>query len=635
MAISLLKRLLKKAQEPRGSMLRVAYPVVHRVTTTIATCVNTIISTTISAPYRAYGRGGQVHERAQLILDMPDGQTPFPEWLRRLLWDVLLEGNGYSVWMDGNLYPVPAQFVTAFTDDWGRVIGYEVNLRTGKRVLMEREVVHIPFWYPSDVPGMGAPPRRILQDLMRADNAVWGYIAATLENFGAPSLLYSYTGEKPIDRDSLQYLEEKLREGFRGDRRGGIAVVGFPLDVQAIGQMPEGSFDSFLYAIEAAISSIYRVPAQVAGLSIGYRYSTYSNYESALLNFLHNTIQPLHATIEWQLYKVLRWVFEDLEDIKADISVYPILQQHRLSQANTLAQLYAVGIITDTEAREMLGFPEAQASQSSVVELPEEKDISDLLYWKEWDNLWQRYSVRLLKEIRSVLGYYENVIVSFVQRKGVTVDNGDLVCKARGEMWTLNGILSNFKEEFTSRLVEVAGRYLQEVAQRAVRAARKLIRIVPQDVLERAMTRASEEVMNKASWSTEKISRDIASLVWQNWGRGDVATLAHEIRTYFGDISAHRARTIARTVATASISRGQTEVWRGLGEANGVRIKRVWISMRDDRVRDSHREMDGKWEDEDGLFTLPSGLRGEGPGLFDDPAESINCRCTTRPRRVT
>jgi hypothetical protein len=52
-------------------------------------------------------------------------------------------------------------------------------------------------------------------------------------------------------------------------------------------------------------------------------------------------------------------------------------------------------------------------------------------------------------------------------------------------------------------------------------------------------------------------------------------------------------------------------------------------------VRDSHREMDGKFEDDDGLFTLPNGLRGEGPGLFDDPSESINCRCTTRPRRVS
>ena len=54
------------------------------------------------------------------------------------------------------------------------------------------------------------------------------------------------------------------------------------------------------------------------------------------------------------------------------------------------------------------------------------------------------------------------------------------------------------------------------------------------------------------------------------------------------------------------------------------------MSTLDGHTRDTHQQMDGVYADDDGIFHLPSGVSGEGPGLIPDPAESINCRCTVR-----
>lgn len=61
-------------------------------------------------------------------------------------------------------------------------------------------------------------------------------------------------------------------------------------------------------------------------------------------------------------------------------------------------------------------------------------------------------------------------------------------------------------------------------------------------------------------------------------------------------------------------------------EGLGIEVKKMWVATLDDRTRDSHGMLDGEYADADGLFWI-NGESAEGPGLFDDPAESINCRC--------
>ena len=63
-------------------------------------------------------------------------------------------------------------------------------------------------------------------------------------------------------------------------------------------------------------------------------------------------------------------------------------------------------------------------------------------------------------------------------------------------------------------------------------------------------------------------------------------------------------------------------------ESKGVKGKKVWVSTLDSRTRPDHQMMDGVEADENGVFTLPDGSRGEAPGLLDNYDQNINCRCT-------
>lgn len=84
----------------------------------------------------------------------------------------------------------------------------------------------------------------------------------------------------------------------------------------------------------------------------------------------------------------------------------------------------------------------------------------------------------------------------------------------------------------------------------------------------------------------------------------------------------HRAQSVGRKLAVDNVESAADRL--------GIKIKRVWVATSDDRTRDSHKAMDGKEADDDGLFTLPSGVRTEGPGMSGVAEEDINCRCTVR-----
>lgn len=91
-----------------------------------------------------------------------------------------------------------------------------------------------------------------------------------------------------------------------------------------------------------------------------------------------------------------------------------------------------------------------------------------------------------------------------------------------------------------------------------------------------------------------------------------------------------RALTIARTETTRAVSAGSLEAMRE-AEAQGVQIKKEWVSARDNHVRDSHKELDR--QDPIGLdeqFTA-DGASADQPGDFGVGGLDINCRCAAVP----
>lgn len=96
-------------------------------------------------------------------------------------------------------------------------------------------------------------------------------------------------------------------------------------------------------------------------------------------------------------------------------------------------------------------------------------------------------------------------------------------------------------------------------------------------------------------------------------------------------ISYRNAVRIMRTESTRISGKATEKSITDLQEragAYGIEVTKKWLSATDNRVRASHRELNGQFADEDGYFTSPSGAKAKHPGGFGIASEDINCRCT-------
>lgn len=93
----------------------------------------------------------------------------------------------------------------------------------------------------------------------------------------------------------------------------------------------------------------------------------------------------------------------------------------------------------------------------------------------------------------------------------------------------------------------------------------------------------------------------------------------------------YRAETIGRTEAMASLHASQEEAVRQGVQAGAIqqsKLKQIWRTARDARVRDSHRSMSGQTVARGEMFTTGTGVNLAYPGDPNGPAtEVINCRC--------
>lgn len=111
----------------------------------------------------------------------------------------------------------------------------------------------------------------------------------------------------------------------------------------------------------------------------------------------------------------------------------------------------------------------------------------------------------------------------------------------------------------------------------------------------------------------------------------DTEQLAARIEEILADAGAerwtNRARTIARTEATAAYNAGTFSGFLGYAAQTGGRWEKAWLAVEDDRTRHTHRTADGQRVPLIVPFSV-GGHPGMYPGDPELPArEVVNCRC--------
>lgn len=92
----------------------------------------------------------------------------------------------------------------------------------------------------------------------------------------------------------------------------------------------------------------------------------------------------------------------------------------------------------------------------------------------------------------------------------------------------------------------------------------------------------------------------------------------------------YRANTIARTEAQRATNEGMNELYRQaveLGQIDGDKLQRKWNTARDERVRSSHRRLNGMVRPVGETFPADDGPLRFPTDPLGPASETVNCRC--------
>lgn len=134
----------------------------------------------------------------------------------------------------------------------------------------------------------------------------------------------------------------------------------------------------------------------------------------------------------------------------------------------------------------------------------------------------------------------------------------------------------------------------------------------------------ADEVTRVLDTTREQIKEVLSTAFDEGVAMGEVAI---RLREKFAEIDDGRAWTIARTETLSAVSAGQQQKREDFQEQFPDKVlMKAWVSAQDDRVRDSHADLDGEAVESTQDFSNGLQYPRESGGA---PEEVINCRCTT------
>jgi SPP1 gp7 family putative phage head morphogenesis protein len=235
-------------------------------------------------------------------------------------------------------------------------------------------------------------------------------------------------------------------------------------------------------------------------------------------------------------------------------------------------------------------------------------------YWNQWERRRRNVEKRHRGKISKALSNQVKTYIAGIEDKGVTATYLNLDLKRPYE---------NLYEAFKGLYVQ-AGLFQANVVYGETRRykyrgfgfngewTRLILEYLERYILEKVVLPITD---NTKDW----IKKVLEKAVTDGWS---VDETVREIMTKSRDINAKRARVITRTESVRAMNHG-TLVG---AEKSRLVMEKVWITARDERVRGSHRRLEGKTADVEDSF--PDSVL-KFPGDPDGKAKDVvNCRCT-------
>lgn len=612
-------------------------------------CVMALSSTMNEAPLIVTRPNGDYVEghAIERLFARPNPHMSGSQFWRYVTMYVYTGGNAYIHKVRSDLtgavvelYPYHAGQMVPIPSQYGWIEGYNYMADGVQRYVPARDVIHIK-WTPDPLnPTTGLSPIEVAGAKIQALNEIDQTIYSQMRNNGVPGHLM-FLPQGIVTDQQREQLRSMWESNFTGSNRGKLGVLAGDIRVERMAMnMSELQSEGLYGQLESAICGVYRVHPVVAMVYAGLLSSTYSNMETAFREFTTLTRVPTWKDWADQVTLGLR---EELGGLQAafDISMVEALRTDT-EASNLIISQWSGNLITRNEARERLGydpvddgdqynadvtaptggfgfFDGVDSASDNPKPLEGEYDAKNGRFlmaeekaaqaWRQVDKVNEKYAAEMVKFVDELIVEAGKQATSV--KAGPSADRIDIKLLVDKFMRSSGATRRRLLDQIMQLAVADVGADFTEVQSFV-------------DEIEQRVTKQNVDNISRASATVKK---QVADIITNNAGK-PVADIASAISEGVKKISEGKARTIAQTVVAQQTSTTQEATWGKMNERRpkAKQVVKVWITQRDDDVRPSHELLDGKVVDMGQQYA--DGITA--PGIAEDPADFVNCRCVIR-----
>lgn len=549
--------------------------------------------------------GGEVLKLQELLLNPNTSTTGFNHhYVKTVQFGV----NGGSFIYLGSKMPIGMWILPSYEIDIivknGEVTGYE-NKRTKTKYDPE-EILYIKRPNPDTTDPYG---QSVVQaGALSIDR--YNYMNQTnntlLENDSTPSIMLSYPSDVQIDPTKAKAIKEKFMALFKRGRAGyGEPFVGsHGVQVERLRLTPqEMEFLESQRFTREDIFSLFKVPLNKAGIKTT---NDNKNTEETEKQYRRGVIKPI-MEMYCQAYTQIAQRYGDYYVSYDQSSVTFEDQEFKHQQ---LLDWYTEGIITAAYIQDQFEIPDEYRPEEKEPE-PESKEPEKSLDKKSIEK-----HIKKLKRAEEIGKYRDSA-----RRKTNRIINR---FEPRIKK-ILDEILSNAVKEKTLRDDLDLDKHIEEMETlsllmlpEALKSGFKHVKTFLDSNIEfpASSGRVAKFISDRKNLMKDSINKtlfdEIKKQLQESQSLGESVS---ELTERLKNIGANNAHRIAVTETTVTFNEGTMLSM----ELNNIQ-KKMWLTMRDSKVRAEHSLMDGETKD----------LREAFSNGLEYPSE-INCRCTVSP----
>ena len=468
------------------------------------------------------------------------------------------------------------------------------------------------------------------------DNFIAQHQRTFFKNDAVPPAVITFKNN--LNADARKAFEENWIRRYKM-QAGKMGYLEGDATIQTLFNSKELDYLSSIPILRQRIQAVFGVPD--SKLMLSETITARSTLETIDYNFLKETIEPEIVKYAGQLTNDLAQYFNPSFVVKAE-NVVPrdLMQQIDIDTKQLNAGLTSINEIRLRDGLDALkGGDEplisfnvvplsevgakinSDASQKSITKkVKEYSETEKLAIWKQHDRKQMKWERVLSKQLKVYFNSMrEDVLKNLHGTKSLKKDIG-----------LSSSDLQKYIHKLSSLMDKQAGQILEE-------AFNEFINTYEIDgVVYSPSSPKIKEVIAKLVERTKSVPQSVKDELETTLSEGirlneDVTQLSQRVNEFFSNTTDYRALRIARTTSNSCLNEANNIA----AKESGVFDKKMWITQRDSRVRNSHWEVDGKKVGIDEKFLVidentgtHSNMNGAGD-ITALPEFVINCRCTT------